>query len=657
MRSVGTAIAIKQFIDTYRTIIGAGDNEENFMKRTIFTLLTLTLILTGIATTNSFAQGTPSRTVIRQNETLLVRIDTKIDILKGEAERYDQRTNNNGSSDTFTDRLTALGQSTTKMQETLSDRQSVTSDLRDVMANATLVDQFISQNRVNATVKSQWASLKTDLNSLATNNGLSWNWNQTIRNPPIGTNTPSYTGTVSQMRTLVSRIAMKTGIYRSQMVTALRIDRTADVSDQEVTNNILRFETAVNGLNQNFNSRRGESADPTEVMTSATYLDQFMERNTLSSSSEAQWRNLRSDLNLLGNAYSLSWDWNQNLNNTGGGIGTGQGTKFDTLLTGTYRLNARLSEDTATVVNRAIGSSNSNDRETRRNNLERRLRSPEMIAIDVRGQTVTMASSTQAEVTFQADGVAREETNPRGRSTTTTATVDSDGLIINYQGERANDFYLTFMPTTDGKLKVTRKIYLENQEITVSSTYDKTDRVARFSTVNNGSMNGGNGGTGETFTVPVGTRLTAELSTAISTGSESFTMEVTSPGQYRRAVISGRVIAEENNTRVRGSSRVMLVFETIRLANGQTHRFASTVDSVTAVNGEIVQVTNQTANTRTTTQPARGGILGALIGAIAGVPVDSDVNSSTSAGAVLVRRGDSFELASGTAIVLRATNQ
>ena len=629
------------------------------MRQKIFSTLVLGLVLTGLAATNLLAQTVPTRAQIRQSETLLIKIETKIDILKDEAERFDQRITSNGSADTFTDQLTTLGQSTMKMQDTLSDRQSVASDLRDVMANATTVDQFISRSRVSATVKSQWNSLKADLNSLATTNGLSWNWNQTVRNPPIGVITPRYTGTESQMRTLVSRIALKTRIYKSQMVTALRNDRSADLSDQEVTNYISRFETAVNGLNQNFTSRRGESVDPTEVMTSATYLDQFMGRNTLSSSSEAQWRNLRGDLNLLANAYSLSWDWNQNLdNNTGGGVGTGQGSNFDALLTGTYRLNTRLSEDTTTVVNRALGSSSTTDREARRNNLERRLRSPEMIAIDIRNQTVAMASSTQPEVTFQADGVAREETNPRGRSTTTTATVDEDGLIINYQGERANDFYLTFLPTADGKLKVTRKIYLENQEITVSSTYDKTDRVARFSTVNNGTVTGGNvSGTSGKFTVPVGTRLTAELSTSIASGTDTFSMEVTSPGQYREAVISGRVIAEDNSTRVRGSSRVMLVFETIRLANGQTHRFAGNVDSVTAVDGEVVEVTNQTANTRTTTQPARGGILGALIGAIAGVPVDSDVNSSTSAGAVLARRGDTFELADGTVIVLRAANQ
>lgn len=623
------------------------------MKRQIFLLLILTFIFSGLTATSTLAQRTPTRTTIRQTETLLTRIDTKIDTLRIEAERFDQRNTNNGNSESFANQLTNLEESTTKLQDTLSSRTDMMSDLRDVMMNATTVDQFITRSRMNVTVRSQWASLKSDFSTLSTSNGVSWNWNQqTVRNPPFGNNTPTYIGTESQMRTLISRISTKTAIYKSQMVTALRIDRRADESDQVVTNYITRLQSAVNAYSVNLNSRRGSPTDVTEVLTAGTYLDQFMERNTLSSAAEAQWRNLRTELNSLARAYSLNWDWNQNINtNTGGGVGS----NFDAMLTGTYRLNTRMSEDTATVVDRALGSSPEEDRNNRRANLERRLRSPEMIAIDIRNQTVGMASSLQPQVTFQADGVARAETNPRGRTTTTTATVDADGLIINYQGERANDFYLTFMPMNDGRLRVTRKIYLDNQEITVSSTYDKIDRTAQFSTVNNGTMNGNS--TNGTFIVPNNTRLTAELTTPISSNANTFSMEVTSPGQYRRAIISGRVVPEGNSTRIRGTSRVLLVFETIQLANGRSHSFAGSIDSVTAVNGEVIQVTNQNANVRTTTQQSAGGLLGALIGAIAGVPAEANVNETTSAGSVLVRRGETFELASGTVVVLRSTDQ
>jgi hypothetical protein len=292
--------------------------------------------------------------------------------------------------------------------------------------------------------------------------------------------------------------------------------------------------------------------------------------------------------------------------------------------------------------------------------LEQRLSSPEVLAIEKSGPTVTLASSILPQVTFQADGVARSETNARGRTVTTTATADQDGLIINYQGERSSDFYLTFLPMADRRLKMTRRIYLDNgnNSITVSSIYDKIDNVARWNVVNNTVNESGGVSTtvNDSFVVPNGMRLSAELRSSI-TGTEAgerFTMEVTTPVQYRGAIIGGRVVAEDAAGRVAGRSRVLLVFDTIRLPAGQTYRFAGSIDAVTAANGDIVQVTNQ--NARAATQPTRGvgGVLGALIGAIAGVPVDSG-NSAATAGSILAQGRDTIDIGSGSQFLITAS--
>jgi hypothetical protein len=325
------------------------------------------------------------------------------------------------------------------------------------------------------------------------------------------------------MQTLLSRIDLKTGIYRTQMQTALRNDTSADLSDNVVSNYISNFENSVTRLKQRVDSRQSTGSDVTDLLSSATYIDQFMTRNRLTPQAQAQWRNLRADLNLLITDYRLSWNWNQTLPgdnnraNVGSDVGrSGLGIRnFDSRITGTYRLNTGLSEDPATVINRSMGSSsNMNDA---RGGLERRLRSPDMIAIEMNNKTVTMASTILPQVTFQADGVARTETNARGRTVTTTATVDADGLIINYLGERTSDFYLTFLPMPVGRLKVTRRIYPDNtsQGITVSSVYDKVENMARWSSVTPLPNNANTGDTGvsgviqDSFIVPAGTRLNA----------------------------------------------------------------------------------------------------------------------------------------------------
>ncbi len=628
------------------------------MKVRLFFITILTLTMVGLSLPFASAQVATAR----QTETRLIRIETKIDVLKDEAQRFAERNTDTGSPDQFSEHLAVLEQSVTRLRETLENGDPITRSLRDALASATLVDKFLARNRVTPSAQTQWRSLKTDFTALATSNRISWNWNQPVT--PVNVPAPtaiSYTVTDRQMLTLLSRIELKTTNYKRQMDAALRSDTSADQPDEAIADYIEELETAELRLRRRFESRQSSSVDATEVLTRATYIDQFMNRNRLNPQTQAQWRNLKADLNTLATYYSVNWNWNQttpsNTGSTGGGIGGSR--NFDAMLTGTYRLNTSLSENSSAAIDQALSSTSTLEREGYRRRLEQRLSSPEIIVIEKNNTTVSLASSILPQVTFQADGVARPETNTRGRTVTTTATADDDGLIINYQGERASDFYLTFLPTADGRLKVTRRIYLESgsNSITVSSIYDKIANVARWNAVNTNTDTGGGAVTvNDSFVVPTGTRLSAELRSAI-TGSEAndrFTMDVTAPGQYRGAVIGGRVISEDPAGRVAGRSRVLLIFDTIRLSGGQTYRFAGTVDAVTAVNGDIVVVTNQAA--RNATQPTRGtgGILGALIGAIAGVPVDASANSAATAGAILAQNRDTIDIGAGSQVMITA---
>ena len=86
-----------------------------------------------------------------------------------------------------------------------------------------------------------------------------------------------------------------------------------------------------------------------------------------------------------------------------------------------------------------------------------------------------------------------------------------------------------------------RGIYLENQNetITVASVYDKVNRSPQWSAVNDDPV-ANNGGTND-FYIANGTNINATLREMVNTKSsqagERFVMDVTSPGQYRGAVI------------------------------------------------------------------------------------------------------------------------
>jgi hypothetical protein len=51
-------------------------------------------------------------------------------------------------------------------------------------------------------------------------------------------------------------------------------------------------------------------------------------------------------------------------------------------------------------------------------------------------------------------------------------------------------------------------------------------------------------------------------------------MTVRQPGQYEDAVIEGTVSGMDQGGRLSGRSEMSLTFDTIRLRNGQTYRFA-----------------------------------------------------------------------------------
>ncbi|MEQ1645551.1 MAG: hypothetical protein ABL959_19025, partial [Pyrinomonadaceae bacterium] len=388
------------------------------------------------------------------------------------------------------------------------------------------------------------------------------------------------------------------------------------------------------------------------------------------------WSQIRTDLNTLAGYYRVSSNWNNNPgggqwgNNQGNNGQWGNGGNFDRRLTGTYRLNVAQSDDVTTMVDRAIVNAQyqTNARDRMRTNLERRLRSPETLTFEKRGQMITMSSSNAQSVELTADGVARTETSPNGRSVTTTVQATNRDLTINYDGDRTNDFYLTFTPANNGQLRVTRRVYLENnaQTITVSSVYDKTSQMAEWNNNTNPPIY--NGGSSSGFIIPNNTNLTATLDTPLSTRNvrdgERFTMTVDSPSQYNGATIEGTVDGTRSGV-VSGRATMSLNFQTIRMRDGRTYTFAGIVESVRETNGNVINVNNEgtirdrSQTTTTATRAGVGAVLGAIIGAIAGggsgAAIGAGVGAGAGAGTVVLQGRDNLELARGSQFTITAT--
>jgi hypothetical protein len=484
-----------------------------------------------------------------------------------------------------------------------------------------------------------------------------------------------------QLQILINRIETRTNTFRQSLDNALDNSRINGSNREDGINAYVReFENATDALKNNFAQRRSTSDDVQEVLNRANFINRLMGNNEFSRTTQKQWNSIRTDLNTLANYYRVSWNWNNqnnqnypnNRNNSNNqNYPNYQNNSFDSRLTGTYQLNTGQSDNVANTIEKAISNINYNDnqRERTQNNLQRRLISPQTIMIEKRGQQVTLASSMMTQISFRADGVSRSETSDNGRTVNVRVASTNSDLSINYEGDRMNDYYVSFTPLNNSQLRISRRVYLENRNetVTIVSVYDKTDRSPRWdsttrpNTSNNINVND--------FVIPNNTSLRATLDNPLSTKTakdgDHFTMTVSSPSQYNGAVIEGRVIGERSGV-VSGRATLSLSFETIRLQNnGNTYRFAGIVEQVRQPNGNNVMVNNEgTVNdgsqtTKTITRAGVGAALGAIIGAIAGggqgAAIGAGIGAGAGAGSVILQGRDNLELPRGSEFTITAT--
>jgi hypothetical protein len=343
--------------------------------------------------------------------------------------------------------------------------------------------------------------------------------------------------------------------------------------------------------------------------------------------------------------------------------------QYDTNLDGTYRLNSALSDNVNAIIQSVTNSYYSgqqNDRVAK--NLERRLTAPEYLAIDKNGISVTIASSGTGQATFQADGIGRTET-VGNRQVKITGKTNSDSITLNYEADRMNDYYVSFMPMANGKLKVVRRVYLENRNetVAVSSVYDKINTVADFNWVarqvnNSTAIN-------KTFYVPNGTQIEGKLNESLSTKTikdgDKFSINVTSPSKYAGSTIYGYVSGAERSGRVSGRANMTFNFEQIRLSDGSIYEFRGIVENVTDAKGNKIDVNNegvvrdgsQTNKTiiRSGVGAGLGAIIGAIIGGGDGAAIGAAIGGSAGAGSVIAQGRGDLELEQGSQVVISAS--
>jgi hypothetical protein len=585
---------------------------------------------------------------------------------------------------------------TDQLRSRFNSRNAAAADVENVLRQAAFLNDFMMRNRLDPAAMNDWTTLRADLDALARVYNVTWDWTRQSGVTP-GYGSPTYGGAQTgmayrisdrQLDTLIRRIETGADRFRTDIGTALNRSTYNGTRAEDNINQFIRdFETATDQLRSRFDGRTSVAADVENVLRQATYIDDFMTRQTLSPRAENSWTTLRGDLNQLASAYSVAWNWDVRSmpgygTNAGGGVFNddrrgGGGMRAANRLTGTFRLDTAQSDNANTVADAAVRNLPYAERTRVREMLMRRLESPEMLAIQRDGNNVTIASSRAPQTTFVANAAETREQLPNGSYSRVNSTLVGDRLVVRSAGNRETDFTVTFDPIEGGRrLRVTREIWNERlgtSPVVVQNVYERTGDVAEWNVYNGttGGYNqpGGNSSVGGDFVVPDGQVLTARLESDLTTRTvqtgDRFTMTVTSPAQFQSAIIEGHIASSSRSGRVTGRSDMALNFDTIRY-NGRTYQFAGFIESVRGMNGETVQVDNEgtvrdndSRGTQTAQRAAIGTAVGAIIGAIAGggkgAAIGAVIGAGAGAGSIYVQGREDLELLSGSELTIRAS--
>jgi hypothetical protein len=484
------------------------------------------------------------------------------------------------------------------------------------------------------------------------------------------------------VQNVVRNLASKADDFRYSLQYGLRNSRVNSGDARTVENYLSTLDGKIRDFEENFNQRRENAQDVTDILNAARGINEFLANNRVNNTVQKDWTDLRALLDQLASNYNVSWNWT-----TGGYDDDSRTANYPTQnyptqnypannstspgLTGTYQLDTSRSENTREIIE---NSGARTDAELQ--DLEGKLEAAEQLAIEIRGTQVTLASSKAAPISFAADGRTKTET-ANGKTIRVRAVLRGQELTVSSLGGET-DYTVTFASLDNGRtMKVTRRITTDylRQTVFAESFYNKLDGVARFDINQNPAIsestitpddNDGNyssndpndvpnsnypnsnypnrnypssnypnsnypsttqGRTGN-FIVPNGTIITGVLenyvTTKISQNNDRFKLTVQSPNEFRGATIKGYITGVDRSGKVTGSSKITFNFETITLRNGQTYEFAGYLQGITDTTGKQVKIdTEGTAkgDSQTKETVKRGGIgagLGALIGAIAG---------------------------------------
>jgi hypothetical protein len=235
-----------------------------------------------------------------------------------------------------------------QFRDQFTRRLAVASDVESILQKASPLNSFITQNTLNPRAKNDWALVRTDLNTLASAYGVSWQWSQLT--PMKVDSNRSFRLSESELNLLIEQLENGGDKFRVSLTDAFfrrPYDRTR--SEGNMNDALRGFKKATDQLRIRFDAKQLVSNDVQRLLDQAEPLDNFMRDNPLTDRARSDWSTLRANLIVLANAYNVVPSWINNSPSQTAPQGTNR-------LTGTFRLDSSHSDNPRNKAQRATQS-------------------------------------------------------------------------------------------------------------------------------------------------------------------------------------------------------------------------------------------------------------------------------------------------------------
>lgn len=475
----------------------------------------------------------------------------------------------------------------------------------------------------------------------------------------------------AEIRKITRDLSTQVDNFRNNLSYELRRNGDFDRDEKErLEDDVRSMEYALEDFKVKFDRQRETAADVEKILKPATSVNDVIRYKSVARGVDRDWESLTGLLDRLASNYGVFWDANGSTRKTTAPVNDG--------LAGVYTLDTSRSENPREIADRAIEDNDIRNAEDR-SDLVNKLKAPSEITFRITGNQVTIETSDSPQISFVADGRERVQSSG-GETVRVRSTLRGEELTISSFGSDS-DYTVTFASVENGRsMRVTRRFttdYLD-QTVFLESVYSKTGGFAANDPVDPGySSNDPDddgtapvpGRTGD-YVVPDQTVILGVLDTGIDTkvsqNNDKFRVSVTSPNQYRGAVIEGYLSGIDRSGRISGRSEVTFNFQTIRLTTGEIYDFAGFLQAVRDEDGNEIKVDEEgtaKGGSQTKETVKRSGIgagIGALIGAIAGgakgAAIGAAIGGGAGAGSVILQGKGDLKLKAGSEVTIKASS-